>query len=754
MQIKKKKCLKLSVVIMICFISFLFSGCTQKNAKKNTNSMANTNGLLNESAVSWQSDYFRLERKYDLAIKSNDIFGCYVVDGIAQIDVLNGNDYSWKMTYKLTNASSITGMAADQKGRVFLLGLGDNKWGLWKIVEGCPLEFEELDLPGINIDQDLYFKGIYVNQDEELFIWCKMLIPETEELGGKETIIYHWEDRVYVTDQEMNTLFYEMIKDINGTETINFQIGKNDTPFFLVKDAKGAYLQEIDVKQKKLKELQRLKESEEVFKYNFDNELQNIFCVDDGILYCQNDGLYEYNFANQKSQKIIDLSTYGIFSSNILYINKNQEMIEIIDNQEDADYSEYILLCRGEDNKKIVTLGSIIMVSDLENIVTEFNRSNKEYRVEVIDYLDYAESYTEAMERLKLDVITGNAPDIITIGGMDYSMFSQKGVLADLYAFMQNDKDLSKDMLIQSVIKAYEEDGHLYSIAPAFQLHSIWGYNDIIHGRKKVTFNELSELLERAGKDINAIAGFSADESILTRLCTVCMDEFVDWEKGTCHFNGEYFKEVMMFAKKYKGSYSNESYAERIRNKEIVMSVGILASVADYQIQEELYEGRMEVIGYPTENGSGTAVAYRGSDIAINAMNDDNKGAWEFVKYYLLHGYKGQGFPIVKQQFDIIMQEAMTEDYDTMEDGSVERIPKDSYYNGSDWSEIYAASQKEVDAVKSLVNEVKYKFEPHAEIQRIINEEASAYFLDQISLENTVEKIQNRVTLLLQESQY
>lgn len=44
------------------------------------------------------------------------------------------------------------------------------------------------------------------------------------------------------------------------------------------------------------------------------------------------------------------------------------------------------------------------------------------------------------------------------------------------------------------------------------------------------------------------------------------------------------------------------------------------------------------------------------------------------------------------------------------------------------------------------------RFEPHWVIQNIINEEAEGYFSGQVDLDKTAEKIQNRVTLLLEES--
>lgn len=139
--------------------------------------------------------------------------------------------------------------------------------------------------------------------------------------------------------------------------------------------------------------------------------------------------------------------------------------------------------------------------------------------------------------------------------------------------------------------KACEDKGHLYSVAPAFQLHSMWGYGDVIKGQSGVTFEELFRLLKDSGKDLNAITGFSADEPVLTNLCAVSMDEFVDWEEGTCSFDGDYFKRMLSFTGEYTGNDAGGTYSERIGKREVVLSVGNISSVADYQIEKEIYGG-------------------------------------------------------------------------------------------------------------------------------------------------------------------
>ena len=192
-------------------------------------------------------------------------------------------------------------------------------------------------------------------------------------------------------------------------------------------------------------------------------------------------------------------------------------------------------------------------------------------------------------------------------------------------------------------------------------------------------------------------------------------------------------------------------FSERIKSKEILMSIGLISSMSNYQIQKELYGGKVAFIGYPVAEGTGTVVAFRGSAVAVNSQTKNQAGAWAFIKFYLLQGYDGQGFPVIKEQFDQVLEAAMKEDYIGTENGGSERNPKEHYNDGSGDIFVYAATPEDVDIIRKLVDSAENRFEPHSEIQNIINEEAEAYFTGQVDSERTTEKIQNRVTLLLQE---
>lgn len=377
-------------------------------------------------------------------------------------------------------------------------------------------------------------------------------------------------------------------------------------------------------------------------------------------------------------------------------------------------------------------------------------------QVQVVSYWDGNGNYEEAIERLKLDVVSGKAPDIIEVSDSYLSLLAQKGVFADLYTFMEKDKECSKDMLVENILELYEKDEHLYNISPAFYLYSMWGSSSVVQGRHGISLEDLQTLLEENGQDMNAIYGFYADESTLSTLCTFGMDELIDWEEGTCDFEGEYFADLINFAKEYDAAKAvrekSGSVIARARNGEILFSGGMINSVADYQVQEEMFGVDLDIIGYPTAKGSGTAANFWGAQLAINATSEHQEEAWEFVKSFVLNGYNEMGFPIVETQFEAKMQEAMKTEYVLSEDGVTElEIPKGGFSTTDGDVTVYAASEEDVEVIRWMVENASQRMQKYTEIQDIIDEEAQAYFKGQKSLKETASTIQNRVTLYLQE---
>src|SRR5699024_7767816 len=104
--------------------------------------------------------------------------------------------------------------------------------------------------------------------------------------------------------------------------------------------------------------------------------------------------------------------------------------------------------------------------------VLNFNRSSDKYRIEVTDYSEFntEDDYSAGLTRLNTEIISGKAPDILVVDGLPVEQYAARGLLEDLYTYLDSDGELSRDDLYQSILSALEIDGKLYTAAPSFNL--------------------------------------------------------------------------------------------------------------------------------------------------------------------------------------------------------------------------------------------------------------------------------------------
>ena len=173
--------------------------------------------------------------------------------------------------------------------------------------------------------------------------------------------------------------------------------------------------------------------------------------------------------------------------------------------------------------------------------------------------------------------------------------------------------------------------------------------------------------------------------------------------------------------------------------------------MADYQILRELFGEELTFVGYPVENGSGTAVGFSNEQLAITQYSENKNGAWDFIKYYLLSGNSGEGFPVIQSAFDEKMKAEQEAQFMTAEDGTVAEMPSKTYSDQDAYIEVYAASEEDCGIIRELLIQADTFYEYNTDIMNIINEEAQAFFGGIKTLEEVTETIQNRVELYLKE---
>lgn len=132
--------------------------------------------------------------------------------------------------------------------------------------------------------------------------------------------------------------------------------------------------------------------------------------------------------------------------------------------------------------RKTLTLGIFENNINIQAYVDYFNSMNTEYWLEVKTYcLDFTdqELAQEARVQMMLDLVSGNGPDLIETSFLDFNMLASKGIVEDLYPYLNADPDLGDVEFFASVLDVCSVDGKLCCIPDSFSF-------DILIGRGKI----------------------------------------------------------------------------------------------------------------------------------------------------------------------------------------------------------------------------------------------------------------------------
>lgn len=135
------------------------------------------------------------------------------------------------------------------------------------------------------------------------------------------------------------------------------------------------------------------------------------------------------------------------------------------------------------------------------------------------------------------------------------------------------------------------------------------------------------------------------------------------------------------------------------------MTCGTISSVEDYCLQKALYGEEINITGFPTDEGFGSAIELMDS-VAMNAKSENKEEAWEFIKYYI----KGEEenrffrFPTYVENYEKMLANSTEEEFITNEDGVSEKVAKASYQDKDcEPLFVFKAEQQDVDVIRNLI---------------------------------------------------
>lgn len=408
-----------------------------------------------------------------------------------------------------------------------------------------------------------------------------------------------------------------------------------------------------------------------------------------------------------------------------------------------------------------IVFGAMWLDSDMKRNIIDFNKKNSQYRIVVKEYGE--EDYETGLIQFGADLTTGNCPDIISLGQIDFAQYANKGIFEDLYPYMEK-SGLKKEDYLENILKAYESDGKLYGIMSIFYLNSTAVKKSLVGDKSGWTLSEMLDLVDEVNPQY--VLTYDSKESMLSYCVYQNIDDFIDWETGTCTFDGEEFIRALEFAKGFPDSEEvdyneREGIASLLHDNKLLLMQTSISSMQEYQMMKGMYGEDITYIGYPCNDKQGTIIQPSGGSLAMSSKSKYKDGVWEFMKTLIEAEYQDSlvsehgswGFPIRTASLEKQFELDMTADYYEDEEGNQVENPKTTWGYDDFTIEIMAATQEEVDEVKSLIMSAeKISGNADQQIINIITEETEPFFKGQKSAKDVAGVIQNRVQIYVNEN--
>ncbi|MCM1065269.1 MAG: extracellular solute-binding protein [Eubacterium sp.] len=414
-------------------------------------------------------------------------------------------------------------------------------------------------------------------------------------------------------------------------------------------------------------------------------------------------------------------------------------------------------------------------ISDITEQIKAFNESNPTYFVEIKTYSGYVPTdsiakMTETLEaQLLPDLSSGSGPDLVIWSGISLPPLASEKYMADLNGFMDSDPDFHREDYFENILEALERNGELYVFPASFSVSTMCGKAEELGTDKGAAAGwELGEILEAFKNNSRATECFSYTNKTYTLgfVGSACMDNFVDWNTGECHFDTPGFVELLEWCGGLPDGFENvpeRQYEHYSSGKGFLYDVGLSEPWDMAEVRARFGEGELFWPGVPVAEGRkelGGGVVSFGRGFSICRSSTNQEGAWEFIKSFLeadvqkemasvpLHGCN----PILRSAFEEILQEAQTVEYQTVNGTTKEKVKYQVLLMEREGAVDFSCiTEEDAETYRTLIENARRGSGGDARIMAVVMEEAEAFFQGEKDADAVAGVIQERVSEYLRE---
>ena len=499
------------------------------------------------------------------------------------------------------------------------------------------------------------------------------------------------------------------------------------------------------------------------------------------LYYSSGTHFYGYKLAEESAEMLFDWISCDVNNNALQLVSVREDgVVEgfIGNYDEDADDSsfEYVSVSKvpydSVPHKESLSMAVMYLDYHTQQAIIDFNRSNEKYRVDVRDYSEYntEDDYSAGLTKLTTEIMAGNMPDILSVAeSIPYRQLAAKGLLEDLYPYIDADEQLSRGDFFPNVLSAMELDGKLYAACAGFAVNTAVGASSVVGDTPGWTYDDYYAALATMPEGCEGFDIGVDRDTMLEVSLALDMTDYVDWAAGTCNFDSEDFIKVLDFCKPFPDAsyYENYEYtaedspANRVAQGKQMLCVATFSSTDFFYMDyDKVFGGQATCIGFPTNKGVGNTLAMLES-YAMSSSCHNKEAAWQFLRGFLTEEYQMEGnyLPTNQKTFEKQLEKAMKVEYEKDANGNYlldengERIPvsRGSVYDGMETYDIYATTPRQAQMLRDVIASATKMMDYDTSIINIVKEEAAAYFAGQKTAQEVCKLIQSKVNIYINE---
>ena len=292
---------------------------------------------------------------------------------------------------------------------------------------------------------------------------------------------------------------------------------------------------------------------------------------------------------------------------------------------EGGQYLFWLTPAEGDLSEKRIIRVAGSRSSILSMAIRDFASMYPEYQVE---YVDYDALYGEqAEQRLLMDMLYGECPDLLFVNGLPFEQYARQGLLEDLYAYLDADEVLSREDLTQNLLCALETDGALYCLPQTYLLDTAVGLQETVGGKEGWSMTAFLDTAQ-AHPEITSIFAQENGQGMLELLLLHAPGTFVDYEAAEARFDSPDFLRLLALAEAQKGPEA-EPGRDVLQSGQTLLEELMIMRAEEF---EEQYTSELQGCVFSGFPGAGQASFYLTLPMAIPVNAQEKAGAWAFLK--------------------------------------------------------------------------------------------------------------------------